>query len=631
MELFSFKEKKKEEGREVPVFNLSTGTFERLVPISLMEGFEELRCLTFSSSLSQVADIVSSLGFKRVELIIGLADDYLAVSSAFSLDEGIGSLLLKGVDFSVYEAKRAHSKIYLLRGEGRSRVITGSANLSKVAWRGLQEEVFLFSDDEELFSYFEALYEGVKERAVQLVGSEEVERQRRELRNRLSLKVENLTVESADEETLREILKSVEALKRVAIANVVVKGVVDRGVLSKKEVELTRLSKALSEASKVLKEKKLISVRGAEGVKAVLSEEREDFKDFAFGITYRGGFKFNGLLEVPAPSREELLGSLSALSSLLEVLENSNPSMPPFLIESLLFSFAGAYVWYLRRERGENLVSYPIFGLLAGVSQGGKSLTLEVIKRLTGGLKYEFNRINLKGSKSKADIVNVYLCDERFGVNPLLLDEVPPHHLIKESFALYGRVKSFTNELKQGVYGSVISAFNINSGSVPVEILRRVFYVPFKRQLPRLTSLSPLLKRLNPSPFHLFLRRLDLGALLSLDLSSDPLLPAREFLRELSEELGVNLPISEKYLGSYEEFMLREWKSFYHVSRECFKEGRNERGEKVFKVKKEDLGHLAPVSYFTCESSSDYLVINREEFLRAIGEKEGFFKKLFRG
>ncbi len=451
-----------------------------------------------------------------------------------------------------------------------------------------------------------------------------LKKERENLKRTLSVKIENLNLKEASEEVVKEVLKRAEKIENLAIATVVIKGIVDRNKLAKEESKITLLKEATEKAKKLVENKKAVIIKKDEAVREL--SKGESPANFSVGYSYReGSFTLGGIVPVKEPERERVRSSLETLSEILSLIEENAEGTARFILESIMFSFAGSYLWHLRKENTSNLVNIPFFGLLAGVSQGGKSLTFQMIKNLTKGVLYEFQKI--KGMKSKADVIDVYLCDERLGVSPLLLDEVPPQHLLKESYALHSKIKGFTNSFYEGIYGTVMVAFNLNSGSVPVEILRRVFYAPFKRQLPKIRGLYSKINSLDSSLFELFLSRLNLKEVEVRE--EDILYPVREFFGELSEEFRIPLPLPERYLGSFEEFMLSEWRTFYFVNREAFKEAKDEKGREVFKVKKEELGHLSPISAFPCENSSEYLIISKEEFLKAIGVKrKGVLKGL---
>ncbi len=180
--LFLFPQKAGKEKIKIPVYNLVKRKIEVLSPLSLLEGFESLRCVTFSSSIKHLVEVVLNLGIRNVEIVIGLTDDYLSVSSAFNLKEGIIDVFLKMTKLRLYEARGVHSKIYLLENNERKRVIVGSANLSHVAWSGKQKEVFLYSDDVSDYEAFEEIYEEIKKSAVCVVKNDDIEKERKNLK-----------------------------------------------------------------------------------------------------------------------------------------------------------------------------------------------------------------------------------------------------------------------------------------------------------------------------------------------------------------------------------------------------------------------------------------------------------------
>lgn len=87
------------------------------------------------------------------------------------LDDDRKSFILEKVakgtaKFYVVKDAIAHSKIYLLEGFGRKRVIVGSANLSERAFSGKQAEtVVVFDDDERAWNHYEREYQSVRDMA----------------------------------------------------------------------------------------------------------------------------------------------------------------------------------------------------------------------------------------------------------------------------------------------------------------------------------------------------------------------------------------------------------------------------------------------------------------------------------
>ncbi len=69
---------------------------------------------------------------------------------------------------------RAHSKIYLLEGANKRRVIVGSANASERAFSGKQAEKLIVFDDEQAWNYYVREYELVKQLATNEVALTDV-------------------------------------------------------------------------------------------------------------------------------------------------------------------------------------------------------------------------------------------------------------------------------------------------------------------------------------------------------------------------------------------------------------------------------------------------------------------------
>ena len=180
---------------EIQVFDIKVlGT--RAVPWrDLFEGFQTLKVITFSASVPAILDVAQM--FDDVEITFGSErvlsreiaaleqataaagyrfTDALADQKAFierfvrpSLSQRGEQLLQRVQDgtlrFRLLRQVPSHAKLYLLAGENRFRVITGSANLSFAALRGRQRETFFVSEDEADYRRFMAYYAENEERS----------------------------------------------------------------------------------------------------------------------------------------------------------------------------------------------------------------------------------------------------------------------------------------------------------------------------------------------------------------------------------------------------------------------------------------------------------------------------------
>lgn len=160
---------------------------------SLFEGFSHLKVITFSSSISMLMQVIRL--FKNVEVILGneavigdleefIRYQYASMAALKEENSKTRNYLVNRINdktLSFYVTRlggfTSHQKIYLLSDgdpdeeskeedfeEGRVRVITGSANLTRKAFGASQLETLFVSDDFRTYDLFRRTYE--KTRAV---------------------------------------------------------------------------------------------------------------------------------------------------------------------------------------------------------------------------------------------------------------------------------------------------------------------------------------------------------------------------------------------------------------------------------------------------------------------------------
>jgi hypothetical protein len=139
--------------------HLDEGVFLEEPPRVLLEGYTELKAISFSASLKGVSELLS--GFQDVELLLGLEGGWSEADFYAKLVEEVEGLLplLGKKRFSAFFLPESHAKLYLLRGPKGVRTVLGSLNLSVSAWDGSQSEIALFSDREEVYERWLAWYD----------------------------------------------------------------------------------------------------------------------------------------------------------------------------------------------------------------------------------------------------------------------------------------------------------------------------------------------------------------------------------------------------------------------------------------------------------------------------------------
>ena len=153
----------------------------------LFNGYDSLRVLTYSASVSAIVRMLDEFSFTTFDCVFGyegtLRDlkDILAFQKVVVGDTRAAIMGLKDerhihilenvqtgrARFGVLRKHIAHAKLYLLSSsDGRTRVIIGSANLSERAFSGNQPETLVtFDDDVEAWRHYNRMFDKIRDSA----------------------------------------------------------------------------------------------------------------------------------------------------------------------------------------------------------------------------------------------------------------------------------------------------------------------------------------------------------------------------------------------------------------------------------------------------------------------------------
>ena len=153
----------------------------------LFGGYDSLRVLTYSASVSAIVRMLDEFSFTTFDCVFGyegiLRDlkDILAFQKVVVGDTRAAIMGLKDerhihilenvqagrARFRVLRKHIAHAKLYLLSSsDGRTRVIIGSANLSERAFSGNQPETLVtFDDDVEAWRHYNRMFDEIRDSA----------------------------------------------------------------------------------------------------------------------------------------------------------------------------------------------------------------------------------------------------------------------------------------------------------------------------------------------------------------------------------------------------------------------------------------------------------------------------------
>ena len=178
-------------------FELDDGTGLRVVRANfdgeskftwdLFEDYDTMRVLTYSASTSAIVRMLDSYSFENFECVFGYEGTLREIRSILAFQKvvvGDTRAAIMGLrderhirilervhagraHFRVLRKSIAHAKLYLLSGgDGRRRVIIGSANLSEQAFSGNQSETLVvFDNDEAAWSHYSRMFDEIRDSA----------------------------------------------------------------------------------------------------------------------------------------------------------------------------------------------------------------------------------------------------------------------------------------------------------------------------------------------------------------------------------------------------------------------------------------------------------------------------------
>lgn len=371
----------------------------------LFSGYDELYAITFSSGIDFVNKVVKQ--FKHSTIIYGcegvMNSDTAAIiamqkaaveeivkhKSSVSLAEKLedGSL-----ELYVSRDTKSHEKIFILKGEAKTRVITGSANMSASAFCGLQRENIVCFDDENAYVYYKKLFDD-------FLG---------ECSDNVSVDVIKAVV--ADEEYLDDnieeipIIKTIEAKKMVFLE--------ERGD-ENNDVEIVASIKGFESELKPMlpklkKENGKILLTGeiAHAFKRKYKENNEIKKAKIrklpkLHIDYENAtLDFNGKNIDLSPGREQIASDIACIDNYFSGFSSFNGNIEQnkkAYFSFMNWYFASIFMPYLRITASKNnfdVTPFPVVGIIYGDSNGGKSTFTKLLTKLMCGHAVPLNVSN---------------------------------------------------------------------------------------------------------------------------------------------------------------------------------------------------------------------------------------------
>ena len=440
---------------------------------SLFSGFDTLHAITYSSGIGFVYELLAL--FEQAEVIFG-CDEVISYSlqevmayqckmvermreTASKMKVNLVSRIDNGtLRFFVAHTVLSHEKIYLLSAkDGRKRVIMGSANMSFAAFGGHQRENICYIDGEEAYQWYFHCYNQLRDESTDQIAKEsllcaddgenlEELPIARTIRTKKALVLQ--PVETVKDE-VRFVLdvKNLAAKLAPSVPKPDKKG---KLMLSPEKIKIIRRQVVSSK----IKEKELQSeypqlevfpdesIVSLNGTKLDLNPAKEDIKkDGLLFLTYMNGYeKFHG--DVTGMQRRYFEFANWFFCS-------------PFM----------ACMRHMAVRYNQNLLPYPVFGLVYGQSKAGKTSFLETLLKMMIGQKTklsapDFTRSsieNLKRTVKGAPIIVDDLTNARFNQHAI--------ETIKNDD--FGVVENLVH------YPAVVISANEDVKAVAPEVIRR--------------------------------------------------------------------------------------------------------------------------------------------------------------
>lgn len=359
----------------------------------LFSGYDTLHAITYSSGIDFVYQLIDL--FQQAEILFG-CDEVISYSlqevmayqckmvermrdTASKMKLDLVSRIENGtLRFYVAHSVLSHEKIYLLSAhDGRKRVIMGSANLSRSAFGGYQRENICYLDGEAAYDWYWACYCQLREDCTDQIAKE--------------------TLLCADDgEHLEElpIAKTVRVKKALVLqpaeeAKEEVRFVLDvRNLAGKLAPSVPKPDK---KGKIMLSPEKIRSIRRQ--VVSVQTQQKELQSEYPQLEVFpdEGMARLNGDNLDLNPSAEEIKRDVSLFLKYMNGYEKFHGDvveMQRRYFELANWFFCSPFMACMRDmavRYNQNLLPYPVFGLLYGQSKAGKTSFLETLLKMMIG------------------------------------------------------------------------------------------------------------------------------------------------------------------------------------------------------------------------------------------------------
>lgn len=371
----------------------------------LFDGFDRLYAITFSSGIEFVNKVINK--FSYAEVVFGcekiIANDIAAIMSVqidsvqrLAKSKSAGNLANRLDDGSlqlyVSRDTKSHEKIFILESADhkRVRVITGSANMSASAFCGIQRENIVCFDDEAAFSHYKVLFETFKETCSDNVSYKAV--------------VSTMNQEDYLKENIKEVpvFQSIEKQKLIFLEQARPEDEVEYEIVAdvKKMQELVKpiIPKMPVQANRIVvaAEPMRVFTKRYTEVRRVAAEAVKQLPKLH--IDYDAGtmtfndedIDLNPNLSEVAKNIKSIQKFFSGMDYFYGDVEQAKKDYFKYMTWYLATPFM-AYLRYFASRNNYDTKLFPMYGVIYGDSNGGKTTFIKFLVKLMCGETVKMN------------------------------------------------------------------------------------------------------------------------------------------------------------------------------------------------------------------------------------------------
>lgn len=371
----------------------------------LFDGFDRLYAITFSSGIEFVNKVINK--FSYAEVVFGcekiIANDIAAIMSVqidsvqrLAKSKSAGNLANRLDDGSlqlyVSRDTKSHEKIFILESADhkRVRVITGSANMSASAFCGIQRENIVCFDDEAAFSHYKVLFETFKDTCSDNISYKAV--------------VSTMNQEDYLKENIKEVpvFQSIEKQKLVFLEQAQPEDEVEYEIVAdvKKMQELVKpiMPKMAVQANRIVvaAEPMRVFTKRYTEVRRVAAEAVKQLPklhiDYDAGtMTFNDeNIDLNPNLSEVAKNIKSIQKFFSGMDYFYGDVEQAKKDYFKYMTWYLATPFM-AYLRYFASRNNYDTKLFPMYGVIYGDSNGGKTTFIKFLVKLMCGETVKMN------------------------------------------------------------------------------------------------------------------------------------------------------------------------------------------------------------------------------------------------